>query len=196
MTATAHSTITKRIRFNAAFEEYDMELDGEYIGSRKTYEEAETDLDAAAYEQSRILSAQIADEQAERDADTCEVCTSEPATVTVRSQGGVVRVCRPCFDAGWDQNEHAGGSWEADIDECALTPAEAHRADVMRQRDMLDVDLQDLRAAVDESVTVGVLAALVSSGCYLHSRQLLISDPASPDWATAEAFAAFIGRAA
>ena len=58
----------KRIRYNAAFEEYDMELEGEYIGSRSTYEEAEADLDAAAYEQARILTAQVADEAAERPA--------------------------------------------------------------------------------------------------------------------------------
>lgn len=192
--STTIPTDGKHIAYDRLTKDYAMYLDGQYIGSARTHSEATTTLDTVATEQAQHLAADLADEAA--TPDTCEICTESPATVTVRSQGGVVRVCRPCFDAGWDQNEHAGGSWEADFDDAALTPAEAYRAAVMRERDILDVDLAELRKAVDGLLNVGVLAALVSSGCYPHSRQLLVSDPAAPDWALAEALATFVGRAA
>ena len=64
------------------------------------------------------------------------------------------------------------------------------------EREILSTDLTALHAAVDELLMVGVLAALVSSSCFLHSRQLLVSDPAAPDWATATALAAFAGGVA
>lgn len=49
----------------------------------------------------------------------------------------------------------------------------------------LTIDLGALRAAVEFSVTVGALSALVSSGMYLHARGLLVDQPHLADWTAA-----------
>jgi len=43
--------MSKEIKRNKANRDYDMFLDGRYIGSRDTYTEAQTALDQAAFDQ-------------------------------------------------------------------------------------------------------------------------------------------------
>ena len=51
-----------------------------------------------------------------RDAGYCEVCTDHPASVTVFSRNDIVRVCRACFEAGWERNEKNLAPWQAEFD--------------------------------------------------------------------------------
>lgn len=65
---------------------------------------------------------------------TCFICGELPSGVTLRVGGESFRICRPCFNAGYQDNEANQAAWEADIDEAALTPAELYRAERDRQR--------------------------------------------------------------
>lgn len=72
-----------------------------------------------------------------RPAVSCYICGELPSGVTLRTGGESFRICRPCYNAGYQDNEQNMAAWEADIDEDALTPAELHRAERDRQRDAL-----------------------------------------------------------
>lgn len=48
---TLTATITKEIRYSRLTKDYDMYLDGEYVGSEASYHAAEVELDRLAYEQ-------------------------------------------------------------------------------------------------------------------------------------------------
>lgn len=107
--------------------EYRMELNGQPIGYATSPDAARLILDEVVAEQARQLATDLADEAAERDAQT--------------------------------------------------------------ERDILDTDLAALRAAVESNVTIGALAALVSSGCYLWRRGLLVDQPHLADWTAARQIA-------
>ena len=57
----------KRITRNRATRDYDMFADGQYIGSAPSYDAAERELDAHAYNVASDLRAVLADENAERN---------------------------------------------------------------------------------------------------------------------------------
>lgn len=138
----------------------------QYIGSRETYSDAEIELDRVATERAAQLAATLADEQAERDEpERCANCGSEH----MASPGNGKIYCLIC-----------GKPWRAAANPETGPQEEEGEGD---DPDALTVDLTDLRAAVESGVRVGVLAAIVSSGVYLHSRGLLLDYPAEPDWA-------------
>lgn len=83
---------------------------------------------------------------------TCHICGELPTGVTLRVGGETFRICRPCYDAGYQDNERNQAAWEADIDEAALTPAELYRAERDRQRAGLTDSLAAEEAAAAEEV--------------------------------------------
>jgi hypothetical protein len=98
----------------------------------------------------------------------------------------LVRTLGLYCETRWQAGEYAG-LWDLPLPDDGPGDDDPDGGPQPEPDEARSVDLGALRACVDASVTVGALAALVSSGVYLHRRGLLVDDPARYDWADVQA---------
>lgn len=97
-------TITKEITYNRLTKDYDMTLNGEYIGSERSYHSAEVELDRLAYEQldragvepELLLTATALDGGSDQDEIAAEYAEALPKPcATCGSDGSPCVDCNP-----------------------------------------------------------------------------------------------------